>query len=279
MLACEQGNEPLQEKSELTEQNKVILLDTTFNDLKQLPVDLGGEQKEISNDAGFNYYAYFPSGYEEGDLEFPLLLFLHGVGEISSGTNLPNNQLEKVLRHGPPKLIKEGNWSPTYPCLVISPQSEGEWTSDAIHNFIKHLIETYKVNPKRIYLTGLSMGGHGCWFYEGRKGNESYATAMVPICGRGPLLDGENMTNTPIWAFHGEDDAVVSAYASGGSFQMVRIINNSSPVHKAKLTLYPNLGHNSWERTYDGTGMGTENSDFDAFDQSIYDWMFQYKTQ
>ena len=57
---------------------------------------------------------------------------------------------------------------------------------------------------------------------------------------------------------------------------MVDSINKYNPLVKAKLTLYPGVGHDSWSRTYDGSGMGTERADYESFDMSIYDWMFLY---
>lgn len=285
LFACENSDAPSTPETKVlpVDVGKVIVFDAEFSGLVDLPVDKGGEHKAYplgpDSDSGLGYYAYFPSGYDDNDYEYPLLLFLHGSGERSISNSIPPNQLDKVLIHGPPQLIEAKNWNPTYPCLVISPQSEGDWTPDLIHRFIKFLIENYRVNTKRIYLTGLSMGGHGCWFYEGTKGNSSYATALVPICGRGPLGSTEKLVDTPIWAFHGEKDELVRAFTNNGSFLMVNQINANNPKFPAKLTIYPEVGHNSWERTYDNSGMGTESLEYDPFDLSIYDWMFQFRKE
>ena len=86
--------------------------------------------------------------------------------------------------------------------------------------------------------------------------------------------NAKNFLNIPLWAFHGESDDTVPV---SGSSNMIDAINTLKPSIKAKLTLYPGVGHNSWSRTYDGSGMGTENADFDPFSISIYDWMFEYQ--
>ncbi|UJH67412.1 dienelactone hydrolase family protein [Allomuricauda sp. SCSIO 65647] len=288
LVACSQsdGESPPEIELPPTEEvEKSVLFDPEFSDLHNLPADQGGEHRSypLTLDSDFRrlgYFAYIPGGYDDNEYEYPLLLFLHGSGQKGNSLGFPPGQLDRVLEHGPPKLIESGDWNPPFPFLVVSPQTEGDWFPDTVHRFIEFLIEEYRVNTKRIYLTGLSMGGRGCWFYEGTKGSESYAAALVPICGRGPTPK-ENLIHAPIWAFHGEEDNVVPAFENNGSVQMVTQLNANDPRPKfdAKLTLFPNVGHDSWERTYDDSGMGTENSEYDAFDISIYDWMLQYRIE
>ncbi len=263
---------------EPTVNNKTVILDPNFTGLKGLPKDTGGEHKAFPNRG---YYIYKPGGYDDNELDYPLILFLHGSGQSSDRTSAAPaaEQLKFVLTHGPPRLIEAKSWKPTYPCLVVSPQSGGDWSAEYVHRILESLIENYRINTNRIYLTGLSMGGRGCWFYEGKMGEDSYAAAIVPICARGDLTTLENLVRTPIWAFHGEDDTVVRAFANGGSYRMVTMINNNDPEFPAKLTIYPGVGHDSWRRTYDSSGMGTESLDYDPFDMSIYDWMFQYRKE
>ncbi len=261
---------------EISEPNKIIVIDSTFTGLLDLPADTGGEHKAYplnlqSNEGlGVGYYAYTPGGYYDNDKEYPLILFLHGFGQ--SGTRGFPQLLDKVLEHGPPKLIENNNWNPTYPSLVFSPQIDGgDWEPRVVHNVIEYLIATYRVNIERIYITGLSMGGRGCWFYEGDMEYDSYAAAIVPICGRGEAASLQNLVNTPIWAFHGADDTVVELFRNGGSLQMVSQINTNDPTFKAKMTIYPEVGHDSWQRTYDSSGMGMESLEHDPFDMTIYD--------
>jgi predicted peptidase len=263
------------------ELNKVIVFDSEFSGLVDLPIDDGGEHKAHllnSVDSDYGFYAYTPGGYDDNEIKYPLILFLHGSGQAGS-RDFPES-LHKVLEHGPPKLIKNNNWKPTYPSLVISPQNiEGDsWYPHKVHRFIAYLIDNYRVNTKRIYITGLSLGGAGCWWYEEIMGDDSYATALVPICARGPS-SVENLLNTPIWAFHGADDTVVKPFTNNGSFQMVNKINDNGPKFKAKLTIYPEVYHNSWIRTYNSSGMGTESLEYDPFDMTIYDWMFQFRKE
>ena len=252
---------------------------TDYNVLKNLPVDTGGVQVAHileSTSSPYGFYAYTPSAYTEDGPEYPLLVFLHGSGEKGNSATDPA-KLDLVLRNGPPMLINKNNWTTAYPMIVASPQChDSGWNAQKIHDFISYLIEHFPVNKKRIYVTGLSMGGYGTFNYVGTFGDESYAAACVPICGGGSTNQAESFLTIPTWIFHGDADGTVSV---NNSINMYNAINAINPVLKAKLTLYPGIGHNSWSMTYDGTGMGTERSDYDAFSQSIYDWMFEYQKE
>ena len=248
-----------------------------YNVLTNLPADSGGVHKAFLHEATespYGHYLYTPSSYNIEGAEFPLLVFLHGAGE--KGNSKENEgKLELVLRNGPPKMIQKETWEPTYPMVVASPQChDGGWNADKIHEFIEYLVEEYNINKKRIYLTGLSMGGYGTFGYVGSYGIDGFVAACVPICGGGSTGKAENFLDVATWIFHGDADGTVSV---NNSIKMFDAINAVEPAAKrAKLTIYPGVGHNSWTKTYDGTGMGTESNEYDAFDQNIYDWMFQF---
>ncbi len=247
------------------------------NDLESLPEDLGGIQKAnalVATDANFGHYIYTPSDYNSNSPNYPLLVFLHGSGERGNSETDPDI-LKKVLVNGPPKLIEKKEWSPKYPMIVASPQlPSGNWNAEDIHNFITYLIANYNINTKRIYLTGLSLGAFGSFNYISNYGADAYAAAIIPIAGGGNKNSGDKFITIPVWAFHGDNDNVVS---HNNSINMIDAINEEKPNTPAKLTIYPNVGHNSWSRTYNNSGMGDESNDYDAFDMNIYDWLFLFE--
>jgi predicted peptidase len=103
----------------------------------------------------FGHFLYTPSGYESDTSNYPLILFMHGYGERGDSRD-EAPVLNKVKTWGPPKLIEAGKWNPSYPFIVASPQLVTEyWASDEIHEFIEYLIKKYRINKKRIYVTGL----------------------------------------------------------------------------------------------------------------------------
>lgn len=196
-----------------------------------------------------NYLLYLPPDYATKE-KVPLLVFLHGAGERG-------DDLEKVKRHGPPKLIDQGK---TFPFIIVSPQcGTGQWwtTKQAeLTALIDDIVSKYKVDRERIYLTGLSMGGFGTWSLAAYT-SDRFA-AIIPICGGGEPIAARVLKNTPVWAFHGGKDPIVAVKRSQ---EMVDAINKANG--DAKLTIYPDAGHDSWTATYDNP--------------EIYEWLLAHK--
>jgi predicted peptidase len=193
-------------------------------------------QKDIVRHVKLNYWLFLPEGYyDKSDKRFPLILFLHGAGE--SG-----DKLEKVKVHGPPKIVEKKK---DFPFIVVSPQSpKFGWDIEALNALLDDVLAKYRVDSDRVYLTGLSMGGYGSWALAAAH-PERFA-AVVPICGGGsPVFMGRRLKDMPVWAFHGAKDNVVPLKESE---QMVNAIKKAGG--NAKLTVYPDAGHDSWTATY-----------------------------
>jgi predicted peptidase len=101
----------------------------------------------------------------------------------------------------------------------------------------------YTIDPKRIYLTGLSMGGFGTWGFA--PSHIDTFAALMPICGGGSKKDAPALAKLPIWAFHGGDDETVPAEKSREMVEAVKAAGG-----KVKYTEYPGVGHNSWDAAY-----------------------------
>jgi poly(3-hydroxybutyrate) depolymerase len=135
-------------------------------------------EKQITTNISLRYLLYLPESYSrQKGQKWPLLLFLHGAGERGNDLNL-------VKKHGPPKLMEQGK---EFPFIVVAPQcpSESWWTEelDALAALLDEVQSRYAVDPDRVYLTGLSMGGFGTWTLACRY-PERFA-AIAPICGGG----------------------------------------------------------------------------------------------
>lgn len=159
----------------------------------------------IQTVVSLNYLFYTPKGYQSSEKEFPLVLFLHGIGERGS-------DLELAKLFGIPKEIEEGV---DFPFLVVSPQCPEDtiWANelDALHALLEGTIRDFRVDTSRIYLTGLSMGGNGAWHLAAAY--PSMFAAVVPICGWANPLIGfperiKVLKDVPVWAFHGAEDEV-----------------------------------------------------------------------
>ncbi len=200
-------------------------------------------------DVDRQYLLFLPDGYNEQKI-WPLILFLHGAGERG-------DDLELVKKHGPPKIVEEKK---DFPFIVVSPQCPEDhgWTQDK--QFLTGLLDDiearYKVDKDRIYLTGLSMGGFGTWSLSCAC-PERFA-AIAPICGGGEPSEASKLKDMPVWAFHGEQDRVVSVEKSR---EMVNAINAVGG--NTRLTVYLDADHDSWTQTYDNP--------------KLYDWFLEHR--
>ncbi len=224
-----------------------------------------------STSAKLGYYEYLPGNYAQG-ANFPALIFFHGVGEKGNGTT----DLASVLRNGPPMLIDKKLWPKERPFVVLSPQSSSGFPSpDEVRAFIDDAKTNYKLDPKRVYLTGLSAGGITIFSYIAAY--QDQVAAVVPIAGSGDRNKACVFKSVPLWAFHGDADGTVNVY---GSINPVQDANKCVPAPnpKAKVTIYKGIGHDSWSRTYDLSGLNSSVVDatYDPFDENIYDWLLKY---
>lgn len=200
-----------------------------------------------------NYLIYFPDDYDgNSDKKWPLLIFLHGVGE--TGTDV--NKLKSI---GLAKNIEEGH---QYPFIIISPQEQDQgtgWNIQSLYSFYQKIIEKYPVDKDRVYLTGLSMGGFGTWNFAIMY-PEIFA-AIIPICGGTHYHDMlKRIKKLPVWCFHGDADGVVPISESQKSVDELKANGGN-----VKFTVYPGVGHDSWTQTY--------------LNQEIYDWLLQQKRE
>lgn len=202
------------------------------------------------------YCLYVPRDYDPAQ-PWPLVVFLHGAGERGTdGLRQTEVGIGRAIRRNPER----------FPCLVLMPQCPEEqfWDriSDAMDAMIKTVREEYNIDPRRITLTGLSMGGYGTWTWGALRAD--LFAAYLPICGGGipqdlahicsdfdPEFFGKledrvkQLARRPIRAFHGRQDKTVPPAASVLMSNLVRKAGG-----KVDLKIYRKLGHNSWDDTY-----------------------------
>lgn len=215
-------------------------------------------QTTLKKTVAYEYLRALPLGYEAtGERRWPLLLFLHGSGERGS-------DVQRVARHGPPKLLAGGSTLTESEAaagralaenfIVISPQCPTWqlWHDDAVLALLDAVCAELKVDPARVYLSGLSMGGYGTWSLALR--HPQRFAAIVPICGGGRLLDilisrgaaREAMQSLGVRAFHGAKDPTVPMTESQRMVESLR----RAGAKDVELTVYPEAKHDSWTETY-----------------------------
>ena len=229
------------------------------------------EARVYTNDKGekLNYRLMLPLGYDfNAETKYPLVLFLHGAGERGSDN-------AKQLVHGAKDFASEANRT-KYPCFVVFPQCpdgkkwvEVDWSLDTheqpaeeslslklTREAITSMQKVLRVDEKRMYVTGLSMGGYGAWDMIAR--TPDVFAAAAPVCGGADEATASRVTKLPIWAFHGDKDTDVKPERSR---RMIAAIVKAGG--KPKYTEYPGVGHNSWAQTY--------------ADPKFMDWLFAQK--
>jgi predicted peptidase len=194
-----------------------------------------------------DYLLFVPKDYDKKEA-WPLMLFLHGAGE--RGDNL---DLVKV--HGPPKIVETNK---DFPFVLVSPQCKPDrwWQPTELTALLDEIVAKYKIDEDRIYVTGLSMGGFGTWALAAYTPHRF--AAIVPICGGGEPYRTKVYSHVPVWAFHGGKDPVVPTQRSQ---EMVDALKKQGG--DARLTIYPEAGHDSWTETYDNP--------------ELYQWLLQQK--
>lgn len=227
---------------------------------KQIPQSLSVRWRDDSGDREqtLHYLFFTPRDYTPDGKRWPLLLFLHGLGECGE------NELDRVKIHGPPKLVES---RPDFPFVVVSPQCRPPdramedvphaWKPEQLIQLLDHVIANEHIDTTRVYVTGLSMGGFGTWRLAAAH-PERFAAA-IPICGGGePEAMADTLRRVPIWAFHGARDSVVPLARSQAMVDAVRRAGGD-----AKLTVYPDAEHDSWTQTYNN--------------QDVYDWLMSHR--
>ncbi len=209
----------------------------------------------------YRYRVFLPRGYGR-PRAWPVVLFLHGsdergdddVAQATSGLGA------YLLNH--PRRV---------PAIVVFPQcrSDQEWVGPMARQALAALEQTvaeFHGDPRRLYLTGISMGGSGAWYMA----RDRRFAAVAPICGEiRPAADdplpgnasprlkalvatpdpyaalAREIAGTPVWAFHGERDDEVPVEQSRRMVAALQALG--SPV---RYTEYPGVGHDAWDRAY-----------------------------
>lgn len=220
---------------------------------------------------GRGYLEYLPAGYAASTGLYPCIIFLHGSGERGLGTP---GDLAKVANNGPPKHIKNGHTmcftvnGKTECFIVLSPQTNKWGWKDDVVPFVKYALATYKIDPDRVYLTGLSMGGEGTWYGACYDDNEpNLYAALGVMCGRAGRADGCNVQSKKIavWAFHGDADTAIPK--SAGEQPVLGMQScGGSPI----WTVYPGVSHSGcWDRGY--------RTDHTYHNPNLYEWFLSLK--
>jgi predicted peptidase len=226
-----------------------------------------------SNPKGYDYLFALPDGYDQQPTRtWPLLLFLHGAGERGADVwSLTRQGLPKLLVRPPELSAAERAAADDVSAgfIVVAPQCPAfeVWNDDLLLALLDDVALELRVDPARIYFTGLSLGGFGVWSL-GMRHPDRFA-ALVPICGGGRVADVSRavhrhpsaLQRLGIWAFHGAQDRVVPLEESQRMVDAVK----AAGVPDVRFTVYPEAEHDSWTPAY--------------ATRELYAWLLQHRRE
>ena len=213
----------------------------------------------VSETDTLNYILLMPLDYDPNK-QYPVHLFLHGAGERGSDNSSQLTYVDNLF------LKKENREQ--YKSWVILPQcpnddrwpslsSDNEWNNNfekkttkpnkslgLVMKLMDTFIERKQVNKRKVYVSGLSMGGMGTFEILYRR--PDMFAAATPICGNGIAAFAKRYaTKVSVWVFHGSDDKVVQPKHSLKMAKAI-IASGGSP----NMTLYENVGNDSWNNAF-----------------------------
>jgi predicted esterase len=227
------------------------------------------QQVAKTSPAGTKMWVYTPPSYSTGTATHPVLIFLHGGGEL--GDDLTELTTQTTNQY-PPKLISINKWKTTLPFIVVSPllkrnpavdPNEHTWPATLVNEVLEYVKKTYRVDATRVYVTGVSLGAAGAWDFAA-----AYPTkvaAMNPNSGKAEITKACAVKDIPVWVFHGSSDPLVP---NSFPINMVNAINKCSPLgkYKPRLSLLHAREHEGWNELYTG-----------QLGMDIYNWFLKFK--
>ena len=203
--------------------------------------------------ASLLYRLHRPVGLAD-DARVPLILFLHGAGERG-------NDNAAQLKHGVTDLIRFSQTNGH--AFLLAPQCPAgmQW-ANVPWNAERHTMTAepaeplrltlalldealarWPIDPRRVYVTGISMGGYGTWDLLQRY-PERFA-AGLPICGGGDEQQAVRLKAVPVWTFHGDQDRAVPVQRTRNMVQALEACGGL-----IRYREFPGAGHDVWTRTY-----------------------------
>jgi predicted peptidase len=206
--------------------------------------------------AKYKYQVFVPDNWTPNK-KWPVILFLHGAGESGDDGLLQTEVgIAAAIR------MNRNRFS----AIVVMPQCRKDvwWIDSPMDDVAMAALaqaeKEFQGDPRRTYLTGLSMGGYGTWHLAAKFPGKF--AALVPVCGgilrpelarvhspqdTKPYTDAANKIggNTPVWIFHGAMDDTVPVTESRHMAEAMKALGG-----EVRYTEYPGVGHNSWGKAY-----------------------------
>ncbi len=233
--------------------------DSGIEVVKKYNFDIRGDDAvfryENFNDAqsgkSMPYRLHLPENRKSGK-KYPVILFLHGAGEIGSDNNQHLGNFSQGFSIAGDLLSN---------AIIICPQTPEWWSvfdyeTNAQTGYLAlakrltdSIVKKYDGDTNRIYLTGLSMGSFATWSMLEVYPN--YFAAAVHVCGGGGNYAHQVFVDTPIWIYHGTADPTVPYNSSLETYEAIVNVGGKN----VKFTTLEGVAHNAWDYAYKDRAM------------------------
>jgi dienelactone hydrolase len=243
--------------------------DVSVNDVVETASPVWTSVVKYVNSDVAGFWQGVPARYSLTTKKYPLIVFIHGIGELGTDMQLNCCGLPKHLYNKtfPASFTVNGT---THSFIVIAPQFKVRPTAAQVQSVLDFAKARWRIDDTRVYVAGLSMGGGSTWDWSAVYGQK--AAAIVPVCGgtypTKALTAKIASKNLPIWGLYSTADAVVPV-AWGRNFFTWIDAANTAYATKTKLTVWTDTDHNgTWARAFNPT------TKIDG--RNIYEWMLLY---
>lgn len=209
------------------------------------------EARVLTNAPGkiVRYRLFKPPAYDSRT-NYPLVLFLHGAAGLGDDNARQFNGGNEV----PPLALTAEDAQARFPSFVLAPQCPrgSSWSGfgrqpseivGATLATVQALQREFRIDPSRIYIVGVSMGGHGVWDTVA-KFPQAFAAA-VPICAASELSQASKIAPLPVWCFHGAEDPLINVR---NAREMIAALRKAGGY--PRYTEYPGVGHDSYRNAF-----------------------------
>lgn len=217
------------------------------------------------------YYVALPPGYQQTRSKYPLLVFLHGLGQMGDG----KSQLKYLLYDGIGKVVVHDrlpsftvNGEP-FSFIVAFPQYNRAPKVEEVMHFVDTISSMYRVKSNRVYLSGLSLGARIVTLVAAEYPKRF--AAIVPIAGVATNGGMEERAASiaeaglPVWELHNADDPMANV---ADARQFIELLNEHRPVTPPRFTVFDQYGHDAWTKALDTA--------YREDGRNVYEWMLQY---
>ena len=204
---------------------------------------------------GQGYMLYLPEGYaDQPQKTWPLIFFLHGYGDRGDNLFL-------LAKASPFMFIREKG---PLPFIIVAPllsayQGYSSFPEEYLDGVLAEVQGNYRVDPQRIYLTGLSMGGEAAYRLAVHR-PETFAALVLLSCYVDSITYSllDRIKDLPVWVIHGENDTVFPLVKAQQPVEALEAVGGN-----VQLTILEDHDHDTWTDTYS--------------DPAFYDWLLEHQ--